>query len=74
MGGDNPEFVVQVEFICLLNMFKPAAPFPESIKRPVFVVRGQIALKGEHGIDRIDVISKGPKESVINNTLPGPVG
>ncbi len=71
MGGDDPELMVLVEFVCLLNALQAAAPSPEPIKPRVFVVRGQIGLKGKHGIDRIDVIGQRAKEGIDNNPLPG---
>ncbi len=70
MGGDDPEFMVLVEFIRLLNTLQAAAPSPEPIKPRVFVVRGQIGLKGKHGIDCIDVIAQRAKEGIDNNPLP----
>jgi hypothetical protein len=71
MGRDDFKFMVLVEFVCLLNALQTAAPSPEPIKTRVFVVRGQIALKGKHGIDRIDVIGQRAKEGIVNNPLPG---
>ena len=73
MGGDNNKFMALVEFGCFLNPLKSAAESPETLQPLIFIVivRGKIVLKRKHGINGIEVISQGPKQSIEDNPLPG---
>ena len=38
MGSDDPEFVVMIKFVHLLNPLKPAATTSEQFKVPIFII------------------------------------
>ena len=74
MSADDEQPVAVVEFVQFLKAFKAAQKAAKSVEREISrVVRPGIALKGEGGNERIDlVIPEIPEEIIIRDPVPWP--